>query len=1040
MATLQNQSFNGGNIACNPGQRHTVKLGVIRAAYENVSNALNATADAVKGVGVVEVLPRMPHPLSLEHTGEDCFAVISNSYLDPKDYRSAINYGRTRGTDQGNDTQAIGNDQGVGMKESAFSLGGNPGFMSCKKVEEGKYTMCGWIVHDDLMDLRVKMDLSSEQEISYVTFKVIIWVSKDGVCRGELVYPKLNKPESEYYDKIGLFCTGLPFCKEDTHYSLNVNGHLDSDESFVTNKNRFVQACVLTFKRMIQWTREKLHSVSQEHSSRLYHDYPHLEDCMQECSISFCHSMQVPIFFQAVDKNPVDMTDDFKRICKCHKWCMKGHAMPLSTALALQINWKYFDVARKTAFVFLEGIDIRSANVYLPLLRASENIMKRKGETTSPFAYFTIANEGNTFGQISFCTVVKSNTNVGSILRDVDDDMECMPRVQWNEDGTALQTWEDWSRATTRDPPVGVFITRGSGVINPMGATDYWFNCEKYISGQEGASSRLQKSMNFAINRLEDARRSAGTTSNDYGNTCMHGTPVVRFLCHGMGIKAGHVHLDVKGNRRVKYFPTSHLERALVEAINKNALRSPMTECSEVMYTAGFVEAMTMTKQMNDKVNFFPEASNSSACKNFVQRMFGATSCGIFDVNPDMFSVNQEKTCITPITGVVSTNIVASIFAASSVYSMCFDVPEELQYRLNFILNNDELFKTKFVDNRSSDPGAHQSRVQSTTLETTETNYSALTVKEWIACVRKLVDQNDEKHIASELTYYKDPDHKGWKIEVKMRPSGRSSDTETTTTKYDMYFKHYEHGKKFAWGGKLRAEIAVEWFIGFCSRNFKIETDHDMYMCKKHLEKSEFMRLCREQGIHMRLDGDAAEEIQQSDHGTDGSVVMQQQSANTEHGCTAKDASGAALVRKKRVISEQPSEALVRMWYNEHPYDDPLFVYGSKVVADEARVRKMVAILGRLSDNMGSPESIFNVEDVICLLGNFMSDTSSAIGKRRLNISKAKTGVSKKSRLALDLSSAIAMTPHIGSGASSSSDVTQQQKLATGRQVVEELD
>ena len=1001
MTDAQNP-VHGGSIACNPGLRNTAKLSPSRAIYEQVSNALNATADS-KDIGVVEVFPCFTHPLSLGGEGDDtsCFAVVSNSYLDPSNYREAINYGRTRGTDQGNDKQAVGNDQGIGMKESCFSVGGNPGLLSIKKVADAKYRLTGWIVHDDLMNLRVQMGLSSQDELSYATFKVDIKVLDDGTPKGELVYPKLNK-DGEYYDKVGLFCTGLPFCAEGTHYTSKADGYLESDESYVENKPRFVKACELLFNKTMQWSKDKLQTISRQPESRRYHDLQTVEDSMQELTIAFCHSVPNQVFFRAKDDNPMNMTAEFDVLKECHQWCTKGDAYPLSTSLALQINWPYYDALSKTALVFVNGIDIRSANVYLPLVRASERIAERKASYESQYTDFTIAGNGTSFGSISFCNVVKSNVNIGNTIVDVEKYAHGMPTVEWDDDDNPKQTWNGWDVAATREPTLGVFITRGSGVINPLGAVEYWFDCGKYIGGQGAAPDRIRSSMQFALTNLESARYKSRIV----------GSHVIYQLCNALNIRFG---TKNHAKKTTDYFPTSDLEKHIETKITKllsipNPF-DPETRLSNV-YTDPWIEAMTMTNPMNAKKDFYPQSESSEACKYVVQRMFGANSCGIFDINPDVFSLNQEKTLLTPVQMHGSNTIASSIFAASSAFSLSYELPPELEYRAKFIDQNADKFKLMFVDTRDDNPNhsrASRAQPNSNTGVTDHTNtdvadHTNMPTNEWLDFVHESLENSADYGVVPITVYNQTADGSKWRFEAVLRPNLNGGPKS-----YDYYYTHYTHSKFFNQGGKIRSKQGVKWFTDFLAREFKFESDSDMNMCRKLFKTAHFNRLCREQAIGTclqtddaaRADESSAMEVGESIYGKRAGAQPPSQASAAGaqvHARVADDASGGASSRKRKVI-ESPCEAMVKAWFNEHPYDNPAFVYAQKITADQARIKKTVEILGRISDNVGSPNNFLNYEDAVCLLSNFMCETSGGLGLRRMNQATAATGVCKRTRL-----------------------------------------
>ena len=190
MPNAETSVTSGGSIACNPGQKHTIKPPPQRAVFESISNSLNAvTAEKTDVICVAEFFPKCVHPLALTSDCPNiCCKTLSNSYLDPKNYGTAINMGCTRGTKEGNDKQTVGNDMGIGMKESVFSLGGSLGYMSVDMTNEANVKVSGFVMDDEMMELRDRQGLTQQKELSYTTFEAEVKFENDKL-KSRLLYP-----------------------------------------------------------------------------------------------------------------------------------------------------------------------------------------------------------------------------------------------------------------------------------------------------------------------------------------------------------------------------------------------------------------------------------------------------------------------------------------------------------------------------------------------------------------------------------------------------------------------------------------------------------------------------------------------------------------------------------------------------------------------------------------------------------------------------------------------------------------------------------
>jgi len=972
-----------------------MKLSQKRAVFESISNALNAaTADKTGAVCVAEFFPKCVHPLALTSDYPSiCCKTLSNSYLDPKDYGSAINMGRTRDTEQGTDKQTVGNDMGIGMKESAFSLGGSLGFISVDMTNEQSVKVAGFIVDDQVMELRAHQGITRQKELSYATFEAVVEFEpgKAGEC--SMVYPKKLNVESEMNDMVSLFCTGLPFCKEGTHFK--DTGIDDVVESFSNNRPKFMEfvvnhatECLAWKSRSIAWMKADP-DISQRFSEST------IANCMNKCSTWYCHSMAADVFKQATDGNPDDLDDSLKSTIPCHKWCVTGDCFPLSYSIASEINYPYYDRHNNAAIVMLEGVDVRKANVYIPLVRMDERIKQRQGTACNAITDAVVRGKGHEMAKVSFCNVWQGNRPVNEACNDDSLSYSAgIPLIEWGDHNESIpvQTWQDWSIAATRDPPRGTIVVRGATVINKDDPTDFWFNMKNYVDKSQ-MPTLLRQSYNKVISMLD------GERGMDQG---LH---YLQHYCNAMCI------------------PIKNKDRSSVAASNLELLiekhmdvMHPAIPCFEYqrLVTAPFLACMLMTETQNSTTQFFPNSIAAHPSTNYMQRVFGVTSCSILDLNTDLFNVNVEKTMVSPVNDSVHMDMLCcGYFAASSVFGMNYGIPNAHADKINFIKCNKQLYMNKFLPSHIVEANAaeQEKRKKESTKDHTDTPLS-----KWVYMHDEFVMASLRKDKSQTLfQYYKSQQtRQGWYMRVFMR-------VNKDKRARDVYYYHTEHNNKFK-GCKMRTIEAALWFDKWFSDGCPLDNPSDTENATRWIEKNYVLSIERQRSLEQQQRESVAQTPESID--TDTAIVADiDAEAEVPDPAWAQGRRGiarstsvpsAAPGSRDSVFKPHHSEQYAKMWYDAHGDTDPLFVWklgrdkieleetiGKDKIVVKDRLKHYMAIDAKLQDNAdlkNTDTPIFTWNEVSEMARVLVNLTDTKSGNRRMLYvnKKAKTGKRQK--------------------------------------------
>lgn len=992
----------GGSIACNPGQKDTVKLSPQRAVFESISNALNAvTADKTGAVCVAEFFPKCAHPLALTSDYPSiCCKTLSNSYLDPTNYGSAINMGRTRDTEQGTDKQTVGNDMGIGMKESAFSLGGSLGFISVDMTNEKSVKVSGFIVDDQVMELRALQGITQQKELSYATFEAVAKFN-DGKAKVTIVYPMKPTEQSEMNDMMSLFCTGLPFCKEGTHFKYT--GIDDVLESCSNNRSRFMEFVVKHATECLAWKSRSTSWLKSDPdiSSRFSEDA--LAECMNKCSTWYCHSMAADVFKQATDGNPGDMDDSLKSMVPCHKWCVTGDRYPLSYSIAREINYPYYDRRNNAAIVMLEGIDVRKANVYIPLVRMDERIRERQGTASNAIADAVIKGKEHELAKVSFCNVWQGNRPVNAAMNDTSLTYSAgIPFIEWEEEGQEgpVQIWPDWDIAATRDPPLGTVVVRGPTVINKDDPVDFWLNMGNYVDDKSEVPKLLRQSYNKVIWKLDDER------GRDQGLLYL------KHYCNAMRI-------PIRTKDRT-FVAASVIEKKLEKQMDVMHPAIPGFEYQRIV-TAPFLECMLMTKTQNDTKQFFPDGIASHPSRNYMQRVFGVTSCSILDLNTNLFTVNVEKTKVAPIDDSVPIDMLGcGYFAASSVFGMNYGIPKVHADKIEFINCNKQLFTNKFLPSHIVEANeAEQQKRRQEALRNKENlkDHTDTPLSQWVHMYKQFIMAEENAQGASRLRYEKNADQRGWAVEVRFR-SGPAAKQPL-----DLYFDHFVHRTKFK-AKTLRTIESVLWFDKWFSDGCPLDNPSDTEKATKWLDTKYVRSLEQKNAEQQQTSGGVADEQPQQESAdstpatveADAAAVVTDIDGDAEmtdpmwaqrrRGVAASTAvPSSSPASRDSVFKTDPhrSEQYAKMWYDKHDDKDPLFVWkiGREQIEVKGRLKHYMAMDAKLQDNEHLKDTdtpIFTWNEVADMARVLVNFTDTKDGKRRMLYvnKKAKTGKRQK--------------------------------------------
>ena len=615
MSRYEQHVSSAGQIGLNPGVKQA-RIDTSRAVVEAPLNGVNAGGKYT----VVDVLPHSFNPLHpkgcQEGDNDHTYTVVTNTYLDPNNYDRALGYGTTRGTCQDLGNQEVGNCLGIGKKEAAWALGGNPGFIGIKHYGNGVYVFTGYVVHDEIMKLNTHLKITENDQMSYVTFELRIELNdvRDTVVNCKLICPFSSTGGREIENaKKMLYCTGMPFCKPGTHYRELDD---DYDAAFAENKIRFINTMLHTFWWWRTWRNNKIEEIKR---GNVLLDFDELMDSMEVVSISFAHGITANNIVLCDVRRTLN--SEFDAYIEGHRWAIRGSTWSLATLIASEINYDYYDKTGRKIWVFVAGCDIRKINVYLPLERIQRSIAIQPPHILQSVESIVgpshrkspIDNAFVDYGRVSFCPSVAINER--SAIIKVDDQVKSIPHVVWGDnEETCIITWPDWSTAWTRDAPPGIIFTRRGSIVNPLSPGDIFTNPSLFI----GMSSIMQRSCQAFGSILAGKKN------------MMQAEQTISKLCHALGMRTDDPSTD-------HTLSLSEIEGKCFS--NLTLMNNP--SCPIPQITVQTIAALTAPVH-----GFFGEIENNVTPKNVLDQLFGCSAAGIFEVNPDAFGVNPDKTSL----------------------------------------------------------------------------------------------------------------------------------------------------------------------------------------------------------------------------------------------------------------------------------------------------------------------------------------------------------------------------------------------------------
>lgn len=658
----QSHVCNSGAIGLNPGIQKG-HLHPERAVVETPLNGVNAGGKYT----VVEVLPHIFNPIHPTgcQDGDDhhTYTTVSNTYLDPASYGASLGLGTTRGTEQGTDNQEVGNCLGIGKKEAAWTLGGSPCFMGIKLEDDGTYIVTGYMVNDDMGRCRVHLGIADTDQLAFVTFEVRIVMNeeKDAVKETRLIKP-VGSNAHETIGKKMLYCTGLPFCAEGTHFAELSD---DYDDAFTTNRKNFQATIVNTFKWWLDWRAEKIETIARR-QPMIANNPEAMQDLtksMDVVSMSFAHGIKSGKLVKCEARSTLDT--EFDRMIQGHRWTVNGSNWSLATLIASEINYAYYDKMEKNVWVYLDDRDVRVINVYLPLDRIQSGISAQtphllqcvedvRGPCYSRFNHLSGADGHISYGKASFCPSLLATREDRSERVKKGDQYDGIPMVEWpdegDDDAVPVVAWPGWSMARTRLPPPGMIFTRDGTVVNPRDPMDLFYNPNLFV-GINGHAHKSSTAFASIFDCKDEIRSRKGWIEAE---------KVIPKLCQAMGCRVTLQSDD-------SLLGLAELEDKLANNLSLMNHES----CPVPKMTCQIAEALTSTNGGKDTRQghrgYFTD--NNIVPKNVLDHLFGFTASGVFELKADAFGVNTDKTALCGAVGKIS-GLHAQAIRHHMMYSM----------------------------------------------------------------------------------------------------------------------------------------------------------------------------------------------------------------------------------------------------------------------------------------------------------------------------------------------------------------------------------
>lgn len=706
-STVNGSAPRAGPVAVNAGALRAAKISPLRAFQELPLNAIDAGGE--QSVTAVEIITTGYNPL--HPTGSDehqkCMVVYSNTMVPEGKMEAALNYGTTRGTEEGHRNQSDGNHFGVGLKEAAIAFGGTPGMINMTQTaNQGEYVVTGAFVDPNIGKCYQSIEGTVGTVVCKASFKCLVTDKQPG-ARPEvnILFPT----SSDGLDKKLLYHSGLAFCVEGSRFD-QCDMLLQSDKLIAKNMERLENTICNTFVHTMkeyrdaqisrlmtvsenllvcgltnrcqsrQYVRSDGHTMSDSESAELRHALL-LE---QFSSITMCFMLGIDAsYFHSCSCMQSGMGEEFDGKIQAHIMGLEGSKLSLSTHLACKVNFDYYrEVKRRDIIITLDGKDVRESNPYTPIACISKAIRNAVGPKEMRYEIPIVADDPHTLRSVNYGTLslAQSQDWCGTKMVDmVEGRLHGMPRIDSLESGETQVTWPNYDTARDRAPPPGILFEVDGIVYNADNPTGYFDSPNLFLNVPDiekgtGPYSRaanpeagLRNGPILSSEKIiKDLFMLARMSSKDSGR---------RLTPSELEYKLNHYmfknHLTAEG------LPKPYLMDAPFKAVSHR-----------------LIEFMTCTDKhlQNTKLGGFPK-EGSVATKWVIQSIYGMNVSGIFRFNKDVMSQTVDKSVISLAINsmFVSNAFLREMRLAMMCYAMNYCISSTQLVRMKHIMNNVDL-------------------------------------------------------------------------------------------------------------------------------------------------------------------------------------------------------------------------------------------------------------------------------------------------------------------------------------------------------------
>lgn len=734
-----------GPLSINAGALETSKIRVERAFLELPLNAIDAgNTRKVNAVDIVTEGFNPLHPRGSDTTTK-CIVVFSNTMVPEGKMEAAMNYGTTKGTDEGHSNQSDGNHFGVGLKEAAIAFGGTPCMINMTQTStKGQYVMTGTFVDKKVGECYQHIKGDAGKVVCKASFRAIV-TDREGAYGPDVVilYPK----STDQLDKTLLYHSGLDFCVEGSRFD-QCDMALQSDKMVAKNMDKLEETIANTFIHTMERYRDEQISRLMKVDNLLLTERYNNDNSRSDSeiaqkkydlllgefsSITMCCMLGIDTsYLKRCSSMQSGMGEKYDDKIQAHILGLTGSMQSLSTQIASKINFDYYREDKglecRDIFITLNGSDVRESNPYTPIACISKAIKNTDGPKEMRYQIPISATDPETNKTIEYGTfyLAKSDDWCGTAMVDMmAKQVHGMPSIETLEDGQTQVTWPGYDEAENRAPPPGILFEVDGVVYNPNNPTCFFENLGSVLN-----IPNVQKS-------TAPYSRGANPESGLRSGAILHTDKIFKdlFTLTRMNMKDKETKspltpAEAENKLNLKMF-RNHM--------NRDGRPKPYLEqvlCTKL--SCRVVEFLTCSKAHLDEMKLvgFPE-EDSVAAKWAVQSVYGMNVSGIFRFNKDAMVQTVDKTIIS--LAINSQFGADALLREMRLAMICFSV--------NFCLSRNQCMRMKHIKANVDEtpPSEFSKRRSESETSTVPVGYQTAAIVSPTAALHPIVQYNGEQ-------------------------------------------------------------------------------------------------------------------------------------------------------------------------------------------------------------------------------------------------------------------------------------------------------